>query len=231
MAKWEKKAADIVEQEMKKHVAILGLRSELLELVHGFTPVDKHLLYKHVKNVCDKALPINSKITEIDMKPLYKESSESEQKFTVRIEGDFNGTIEIETSSGWRNEKSGRVDIFYVSSSKCKVHSDKEKQIEDMYGLYKDYAVENIIDLALENKYYLDYDDRFTDYEIWKRKPYQYGDSIKGSLRHWKNETKQYKRNYSNLSKLTHCGNFDEYLDQLKANYESITYKWTEYEL
>lgn len=232
MAKWTKKAADIVDQEMKKHVAVLDLRSKLLELVHGFTPVDKQLLYKHVKATCDRVSLVDSKILEVDMKPLYaKSSSESEQKFTIRIEGDFNGTIEIETGSGWRNEKSGRVNIFYVSSRNCKVYSDKEKQIEDMYSLYKDYAVENIIDLAFENKYYLDYDDRFTNYEIWKKKPSQYEDSIKGSLNHWRDEIRQYERNYSNLSKLIRCEDFDEYLDRLRARHESCTYEWTEYEL
>ncbi|TCI99993.1 hypothetical protein [Cytobacillus praedii] len=234
MPKWENRVKQILKNEREKHKAVYQLSKQLYELAHGFTPVDKVLLLQEIRKLCDSATLIDSRITNVSTKPRYERSSkECDQVITISIEGDFNGYIKIETGGGYRNSNEGRIDIFYVYSSDNEIVSFKGQKLLELYKQYKHTTVEKLIDLALDNKYYLQYEDCYKNYEIWHKEPSQYGDSIKGELNVRNKEySHYYKKKHHNLNKLIKCDNLlkfaEEYLD---GSSESTTYEWFEYRL
>jgi hypothetical protein len=235
LSKWESRVKKIIEDEKKKHIAVYELDKKLYEVIHGFSPVDKKLLIEVINKACSDVNLIDSEIVEISIKPRYKHSEkESYQTIMIGIKGNFNGYIKIETGSGYRNTNEGQLDIFYIMLSDHEVVSFKEEQCRKMYKNYKDYTVEKLIDLALDNNYYLSYEDCYKNYEIWDKQPSEYSDSVKGELKVY-DESKYYKRyksKFENLSKITKYNSVKEYAeDVLDASHESITYEWYEYKL
>ncbi|MFO1442927.1 hypothetical protein KDN24_06815 [Bacillus sp. Bva_UNVM-123] len=235
MTKWENRVKQMLKNEREKHKAVYELNKQLYELIHGFTPVNKDLLLQEIKKVCDSTALIDSKINSISIEPRFESNSkECDQIITLTIKGDFNGYIKIKTGGGYRNSKEGRIDIFYVYFSDLEVVTLKEQQLLNAYKQYKHFSVERIIDLAFDNKLYLEYDDRYKNYEIWHKKPSIYGNSIKGELSVYdeKENGQYFKKKYDNLNKLMKCGNLNEFAEkQLYAKHESTTYEWIEYKI
>lgn len=235
MSKWENRVIQILKNEREKHKAIYQLSQQLYEFVHGFTPVKKDLLLLEIRKACDEVILIDSRIKDISTKQRYERSSEEcDQIITITIEGDFNGYIKIETGGGYRNSDEGKIDIFYVYSSNYEVVTLKELKLLELYKKYKHASVEKLIDLAFDNKHYLEYEDRYKNYEIWHKKPSEYGDSIKGELKIYdeKENGHYFKKKHDNLNKLTRCENLNEFAEnQLFGKHESATYEWIEYKL
>ena len=103
-----------------------------------------------------------------------------------------------------------------------------------MYSQFKDRTVEKLIDIAFNQKHYLQYEDLFTNYEIWHKKPSEYGDSIKGELKFYDEEknAKYHLKKYNSIKKIDQYENLKEYAKEVLNGYsESITYEWTEYKL
>jgi hypothetical protein len=72
------------------------------------------------------------------------------------------------------------------------------------------------------------------NYEIWYKKPSNYGDSIKGELKFYENNKNnhRYKEKYSNIKKLIASDDLKMFADEhLYASHESTTYEWIEYRL
>lgn len=235
LARWELRAKEIISNEKNKHVAVYDLSKKIYEKTHGFNPVNKELLQNEIMEICNNADLIDSLVTEVVFQPRFKRSNEeSDQLITVFIKGDFNGSINLETVGGTRNTDEGRIPIFYAWSSTNEVVSLKEQKLQEYYKQYKHKSVEKLIDLALENKYFLTYEDCYKNYEIWHKEPNQYGDSIKGELKFFdeQKDSHHYKEKYNNLVKLTDSDDLKEFAkEHLFAKEESMTYEWTEYKL
>lgn len=237
MAKWEIKAKNILETERKRHAAVYLLKEELYQKLHGFHPIDKFLFEKEIKNITENVTLIDSEITQITIEPRFKrsENTDAELAINIHIKGDFNGYISIETGSGYRNTNEGRIDIYYLYSSNCKVVSEKENKIKEMYKKYQKYTVEKLIDLALEKEnLYLEYDDQYKNYILWHKKPSEYGDSITGDLKLYDEERnyKDYKKSFDKITKLNKFENLEEFANEvLYPSYQSTTYEWVEYKL
>ncbi|KON87434.1 hypothetical protein AF332_11750 [Sporosarcina globispora] len=235
MSKWEKRAKEIISNEKKKHVAVYELGKRIYKKTHGFNPVNKELLRKEIMEICNSADLIDSLVSEVDFQPRFKQSNdESDQLITIYIEGDFNGSIKLETGGGTRNTNDGKIPIFYAWSTTSEVTSLKEQKLQEFYKQYKDSSVEKLIDLALENKYFLTYEDCYKNYEIWHKEPSQYGSSIKGELKFFdeQEDSHRYKEKYNNLKKLMDSSDIKKFAEEhLYAKEESYTYEWTEYKL
>ncbi|MCM3109924.1 hypothetical protein [Lederbergia lenta] len=235
MSKWEERVDKIIKEEKEKHVAVYELMKQLQKYMHGFTPVDKNLLFREIKKICDETILYQSEVRSITVEPKYKnENDEAQQIFTFNLEGDFNGSIIIETGKGWRDTKDGRINIFYVSSYDCKVNSNKEQRTKKAFEPYKHMVVEKLVDIALDNKLYITYEDTYKNYEIWHKRPSEYGDSIKGRLSSYNriDSGKENKKRLTSLNKLSKYDDIREYAEnKLDGVSESQTYEWTEYRL
>ena len=103
-----------------------------------------------------------------------------------------------------------------------------------MYSQFKDRTVEKLIDIALERKSYINYEDVYTNYELWYKAPSEYGDSIKGELKLYdedKNSSEHISK-YRSIKKIDLYDDIKEYADTvLYGSNESVTYEWIEYRL
>lgn len=229
MAKWEKKIKEVLAKEKEKHDAVYKLLSLLKSEIHGFHPIDKTLLHEKVKGICSKAVLEESEIVSVSVDYRFDDGDENMLLIVIEIKGDFNGSIEITTSSGYRSSTNGKIDIYYIFPSSCKVKSNKNEKIQELYKSYEKCVIEEIIDIAIDGNHYISYSDRHKDYSIWCKRTGHSTDSITGYI----DKHHPYQRRVlKNLQKIRVCKDIEEFAEnELDGREESYTETWTEYSL
>lgn len=200
------------------------------KVIHGFSVIDKDIVHKEIIKVCSKAILFESEISDIKVEYSRDRKEPMLLNIAIKIEGDFNGDISIETSSGYKNTNKGRVNIYYIFSGDCELLSNKGKKAQQLYTQYENAIIEEMIDIALDGKHYVEYSDDFKHYEIWSEKPKHNNDSIKGYIRDKQMKTRRSKEVWKNLKKIRSCKNIEELAEEiLHGVHESYTEEWIEY--
>ena len=234
MAKWKRRIKDILKKEELDNKEVWKLREALVKGLHGFDKISKKAFQNKVKEICQDNQLNNSDIKKISI--FYwsdKNPDPNYLKLHIRIEGGFNGDIEISAGGGYRLITEGQEKIYYVSSYDSDVLSDFKKKYDKFNASLKDVAVEEIIKLAIEGKHIVEYDDSFKKYLIREYENNslitKYPDIIEG---YFDNDDLDYATVVRQLKKMREISPIKYAKEtEMRGTDERVIYEWRQYEL
>lgn len=231
MARWERRIQEVLLKEKEERKTVYELYEKLQREIHGFSPIDVNLLEKKIKDICHSFELGDSKVRKVELKHLIRNKRTDEMPtLTVEIEGSFNGIFIIKTSRGRQSMINGeRKEIYYVFSCDCSIRSDTEIRVDDFYKDYEQALINEMIDMALDGKHYVNYDGNFKSYEVWSKYPTAHSDKIVGYTDRRGGCARKMLQNIRKLRKCDDIQKFSE--DNLDGQTESYTETWVEYTL
>lgn len=233
MANWKRRVESLLKKEKENNKEVWDLYRLLIKEMHGFNEISKEAFQTRVMDVLQGNELMKSEVKSFSVDYLNKKDpNPSYLNLHIRIEGEFNGDIKINTGSGYRKVTEGQESIYYISNFDCSVVSDLKKKCDEFNERLRGVAVEEFIKLAIDGKHVVSYDDLFKRYSIVENKGAlsdNYSDIING----WFDDNLDYLTVIKQLKQLQKSSSPLKYAEEsdMYGMQESKTFKWMEYEL